>query len=120
LITTDQRAFPRPRQRPDIGAFEYQTTPLVVNTTQDASAVPPGKLDLRGAVNLANALSGPQAITFDPKVFATPQTITLTAGQIELKDPSGVQLITGPTAGVTISGGQSRGVQGNQGVTAAF
>jgi hypothetical protein len=118
-VTQDQRGFPRLRQRPDIGAFESQTTPLVVNTTLDTSAVPLGKLDLRGAVRLANVLSGPQAITFDPKVFATPQTITLTAGQLELTDPGGVQLITGPTAGVTISGGgQSRVFQVDQGVTA--
>ncbi len=47
---------------------------------------------------------GTETITFDPTVFATPQTITLTAGQLELSNTSGTETITGPAAGVTVSG----------------
>ena len=36
-----------------------------------------------------------QTITFDPTVFATAQTITLTAGQLELSNTSGTETITG-------------------------
>ena len=39
---------------------------------------PLGTLDLRGAVDLADVLPGAQTITFDPTVFASAQTITLT------------------------------------------
>lgn len=118
-LTKDQRGFAREKQRPDIGAFESQSRPLVVTTTTDASAVPLGKLDLRGAINLANVMSGPQEITFDATVFANAQTITLTAGQLDLKDTGGIQRITGPKAGVTISGGgHSRVFEVQMGVTA--
>ena len=103
-ITTDQRGFPLDSPI-DIGAFQVQAGPLVVNTTVDGLITPPGQLDLRQAVNLANVLGGSQTITFDPTVFATPQTITLTAGQLELSDTTGTETITGPAAGVTVNGG---------------
>ena len=77
----------------------------MVNTTSDGIESPAGDLSLRQAVNLANVLTGAQSISFDPTVFASPQTITLTAGQLELSDTSGTETITGPAAGVTISGG---------------
>ena len=85
--TSDQRGFPLDSP-PDIGAFQVQSGPLAwqVNTTADGSDVPSGKLDLRGAVNLANVLSGAHTITFAPSVFATAQTITLTSGQLELSN----------------------------------
>ena len=40
-------------------------------------------------------------------MFKTPQTITLdpTLGQLELTDTTGTETITGPKAGVTVSGG---------------
>ena len=44
-ITTDQRGFNRiAGGTVDIGAFESQPIPLVVNTTADGIDVPPGKL----------------------------------------------------------------------------
>ena len=65
-------------------------------------------------------LSRPYAITFDPNVFATAKTITLTLGLLELTDTTGTETITGPAAGVTVSArrGQRRvpGRPGCQGV----
>ena len=46
---------------------------------------------------------GATTITFDPTVFATPQTTTLTGGQLTLANPDTIT-ITGPAAGLTISG----------------
>ncbi len=118
-ITTDQRGFALDSPRPDIGAF--QSNPLVVNTTSDGTGSLPGDLDLRQAVNLANVTDGAATITFDPTVFAAPQTIALTGGQLELSDTSGLQTITGPAAGLTIdAGGKSRVFQVDSGVTAAL
>src|SRR5262249_30496487 len=105
---------------PDIGAFQTQPA-LVVNTTSDGTGSPAGDLSLRQAVNLANALTGAQSITFDATVFATPQTITLTSGQLELSNTSGTETISGSAAGVTVSGGgASRVFQVDSGVTATL
>ena len=38
-------------------------------------------------------------------MFSTPQTITLSGTQLELSDTTGTETITGPAAGVTVSGG---------------
>ena len=120
--SSDQRGFPLDSP-PDIGAFQVQSGPLAwqVNTTADGPGVPSGKLDLRGAVDLANLLPGAHTITFSPKVFATAQTITLTSGQLELSNSGGTQTITGPAAGVTVSGGGlNRVFQVDGGVTASL
>ena len=58
---------------------------LIVNTAIDGTSSPSGDLSLRQAINLANVLPGNQTITFDPTVFASAQTITLTQGQLELQ-----------------------------------
>ncbi len=121
-VTTDQRGYARiVSGTVDIGAFEAQSIPLVVNTTADGIDCPPGELDLRGAIDLANTMTGPETITFDPTVFATAQTITLTAGQLELSNTTGMETIMGPAAGVTVNGGdQSRVFQVDSGVTATL
>ena len=68
----------------DIGAFEQQAFPrLTVDTFEDTelrgcTRSGPADCSLRGAVTLANATQKPDVITFDPKVFALPRTITLT------------------------------------------
>ena len=63
----------------------------------------------------------PRRSNFAPALFDTPQTIILTQGQLELSDTTGTETITGPAAGVTISGGgQSRVFQVDQGVTASI
>ena len=108
---SDQRGFARPNNSPiDVGAF--QSSPLVVNTTADSSgADTPGLLTLRQAINLADADTTTTAlpITFDTQVFASSQTITLNSGTLTLGS-SGIVApitITGPSAGVTISGADS-------------
>ena len=93
-----------------------------MNTTSDSIAPGPGLLSLREAVGFADtAPSGNSNITFDKTVFKTPQTITLTGNQLELSNTTGTETITGPKAGVTISGGgASRVFQVDGGVTANF
>ena len=58
---------------------------------------------LRWAVRQANLRRGEDVITFDPAVFAAPRTITLTRGPLVLID-SAQTTITGPAAGLTVSG----------------
>ncbi len=117
-LTTDQRGFALDSPRPDIGAF--QSNPLVVNTTGDGSGSPPGILSLRQAVSLANIV-GAGTITFDPTAFAAHETISLTAGQLELSNLGGLETITGPAAGLTINAGGTSGVfHEDGGVTAAL
>ena len=54
-------------------------------------------------------------------MFATRQTITLTGTQLELSNTSGTETITGPAAGVTVSGGGlSRVFQVDANVTASI
>jgi parallel beta-helix repeat protein len=118
-ITTDQRGEPLDSP-PDIGAFQTQTG-LVVNTTVDGAGSPPGDLSLRQSVNLADVLGVAETITFDPTVFATAQTITLTSGELELSNTGGPMTIIGPAAGLTISGGElSRVFLVDSGVTATL
>ena len=118
-VTTDQRGLARPGTGPDIGAF--QTDPLVVNTTIDGTGSPSGGLSLRQAVNLADVLGAAETITFSSTVFATAMAITLDGSQLVLSDTGGTQTITGPAAGVAISGGgKSRVFEINSGVTASL
>ncbi len=63
---------------------------------------------LRAAVVQANLNVGADTIDFD-SFFSTAQTIMLTSGQLELSDPA-TTTITGPAAGVTVSGGGLSGV----------
>ncbi len=75
----------------------------VVNNPTDTVVV--GKTNLRQAIDAANVNGVANTITFDSTVFATSQTIVLGGTQLELSNSSGLQTITGPTAGVTVSGG---------------
>ncbi len=120
-VTTDQRGFPLDSPNPDIGAFQVQSSySLVVQTTGDSGA-PAGEFDLRGAIDMANILGSAETITFDPTVFAAPQTITLAGTQLELSDLTGTETITGPARGVTVSGGGlSRVFHIDNGVTASI
>jgi hypothetical protein len=96
-ITTDQRGFALDAPSPDIGAFQTSPAPLVVRAATDNGS-PPGELDLRAAVDLSGILAGPQTITFDPTVFATPQAITLTGGLLDIGNTTGTVTIDGPGA----------------------
>ena len=93
-----------------------------MNTTSDSIAPGAGLLSLREAIDFADTSpSGASDITFDNAVFATPQTITLTGIQLELSNTGGTETITGPAAGVTVSGGGlSRVFQVDAGVTASI
>ena len=92
---------------------------LVVNNPTDTPVA--GETDLRQAITLANSLTGANTITFDPTVFATPQTITLNGTQLSLTNTTGTETITGPAAGVTISGNHaSRVFLVNASVTASI
>ena len=64
-----------------------------------------GDGSLRSEIDLANSNMGvADTINFDPTVFGTPQTITLTSGQLELTDAA-TTTISGPGAGLlSISG----------------
>jgi hypothetical protein len=120
-VTTDQRGFSL-ASPPDIGAFQAQAGPLVVNTTADGDTSRPGTLTLREAVNLADVLDDGATIEFDPTVFAGPSTITLTLGQLDLSNPTGPIKIEGPGSGLLgIDGDQlSRIFQIEQGVQASI
>jgi hypothetical protein len=59
---------------------------------------------LRWAIDQANATTGANTIDFDPTVFGTPQTITLSGTELDLDNPTGAQRIEGPKVGVTVSG----------------
>jgi len=97
-------------------------THLIVNTTSDVLFTGTGLLSLREAIAFANLdSSGISTITFDTHVFATPQTITLNGSQLELSNTSEKETITGPKAGVTVSGGgNSRVLQVDANVTASI
>jgi CSLREA domain-containing protein len=88
------------RHRPRFDIVEDRTllSSFVVSNTGDSG---PGSL--RQAILDANAAQAASTISFDPTAFATPQTITLTSGQLELSDTTGTETITGPAAGVTVS-----------------
>ena len=80
-------------------------TSVVVNSIADTTNAPgTGIFSLRDAVALANSSSTPTTITFDPTVFASAKTITLNGTALELSNTAEPTTITGPAAGVTISG----------------
>ena len=92
----------------------------MVNTTADGSTPADSSTSLREAINLANAFPG-HADHLRPDRLRHAQTITLTAGQLELSNTSGTETITGPAAGVTVSGGGlSRVFQVDASVTASI
>jgi hypothetical protein len=94
------------RMRPTLLELEGRAllSTIVVNNPTDSPVA--GKTDLRQAIALANTNGGAETITFDKRVFNTPQTINLdpALGQLELSDQTGTETITGPRAGVTIKG----------------
>ncbi|HTK76939.1 MAG TPA: choice-of-anchor Q domain-containing protein, partial [Gemmataceae bacterium] len=70
---------------------------FVVTTTADSG---PGSL--REVLSWANALPGPDVVEFDPVLFGSPQTITLSSGQLSVTDST---TIRGPGANLlAISG----------------
>jgi hypothetical protein len=93
---------------------------VVVNSTSD-TATGSGIVTLRDAIATADSSTSPTTITFDPAVFAAPQTIVLDGTQLELSNTTESTTITGPAAGVTVSGNNaSRIFFVDRGVTAAM
>ena len=101
--STDQRGVPRAQDgdldgvvRTEIGAYERQLTVFTVTKTADTNdGVCDSDCSLREAVVRANADAGPDhGIAFDPSLFDSPQTITLTGGEM-VPDADGTILIKG-------------------------
>jgi hypothetical protein len=108
----------RRRTRLAIEALEQRWVPsfTVTNLLDDGSVG-----SLRWAVGQANTTGGDQTIDFNPIVFGTPQTITLSGTQLELTDTTGTETIVGPAVGVTVNGNnRSRVFQIDGGVSASI
>ena len=102
-LTTDQRGAPRPLAGSvDIGAVQLQPAKSLVVTNANDSG--PGSL--RAAAS--TVVDAPSTITFDPVVFATPQIIALTTGEISIQGPF---TISGPgAANLTVDAKGASGV----------
>jgi hypothetical protein len=114
------RRSPDRRLRPMVMALEGRAllSTIVVDNPTDTPLT--GQTDLRQAINQANADGGGDTIVFDAKVFAKPQQIVLN-NTLELTGTARATTITGPAAGVTVSGeGASRVFQVDPGVTASI
>ena len=111
----------RRRLRPTLLLLEERKllSAIVVDNPTDTPVT--GHIDLRQAIGMANTNGGIETITFDSTVFGTAQTIELASGQLELSDTTGTETITGPSGGLTVSGGGlSRVFQVDEGVTASI
>ena len=120
-VTTDQRGFARIYGGTvDIGAFEVNgvtvtnLTDVVNGTTTSVTALlaSPGAdgISLREAIQAVNNTTGVDFIDFFGGLFGTPQTITLTGGQLTFTDAA-TTTITGPGAALlSVSGNNASGV----------
>jgi hypothetical protein len=132
IPTTDERgalrgsAGPNAGSTVDIGAYEASSSYLVTSTADSTDVgtlrAAVGWANVSTNANPANSPAAPNTIVFNTAgVFATQQTITLTSGQLTLSHTSVAETITGPAAGVTVSGGgASRVFQVDGGVTASI
>ena len=85
-------------------AVETLESRVLLSTYMVTNNLDSGPGSLRTDIQMANTDPGPDTITFDPAVFAAPQIITLTAGELPITDTSGITTLTGPAGGVVISG----------------
>ncbi len=108
--------------RPTVTALEGRTllSTIVVNNPTDTPVT--DQIDLRQAIDQANSDGGGDTIQFDPTVFSTPRTITLTGGQLEQTGTTAATTIDGPGANLlSVSGNNfSRVFQIDPGVTASI
>ncbi|MGQ9871520.1 DUF4347 domain-containing protein [Leptodesmis sp.] len=85
-------------------AYQHVLDTFTVTNTNDSGAG-----SLRQAILNANALAGTDTITFDPNVFgSSPQTITLTSGQLIINDS--VDIFEPLSSTLTVSGNNSNRV----------
>ena len=123
-LSTDQRGTGYPRivdGKVDIGAFETGPTIFTIDLTTDkGTATSTNAGDLLYCITQANAEMNPSGgvIQFDPTVFATPQTITLTS-TLELYNPNAPEVIDGPGASLAALSGNNAVVVFNAGGYAA-
>ena len=115
--TVEPRKRRRWRMRPTVAVLEDRRLLSTFTVTNNASG---GAGSLPYEIGLANTAGGANTIVFG-SFFNTPQTITLGGTQLELSTANGSVTITGPAAGVTVSGGgASRVFQIDGGVTASI
>jgi hypothetical protein len=98
----------RARFRPSLEALECRWVPstFTVNSVGDTGSGSGLNGDLRYCLTQANSSGGANAIQFDPGVFATPQTITLTSALPVITDNN--LTITGPGSSLaTVSGNKA-------------
>ena len=88
-LTTDQRGFALDVARPDIGAFQSRTAAAGGRSGDRRRCARPACSTCAGPSTWPTSWAGDQTITFDPAVFSTPRTITLTAGRLELSNTAG-------------------------------
>jgi len=119
------RCHGRNRLKPELLLLEdrrlLSTFPVTSTADTLDSNNNPTSGTLRWAVEQADAATTPSTITFDPTVFATAQTITLSHGQLKLSNTNDSITIDSPASGLTVSGGSvSRVFQVDKGVTVSI
>ncbi len=107
----------RHRLRPTLTMLEdRQLLSFIVTNTADN-----GTGSLRYEIGLATSDTTDDTITFDPTVFNTAQTITLTSGQLNLAKATGTLTIQGPGANLlSVSGNNASRVFYLRGGSAAY
>ena len=103
--TVEPRKRRRWRMRPTVVVLEDRRLLSTFTVTNNASS---GAGSLPYEIGLANTAGGANTIVFG-SFFNTPQTITLGGTQLELSTANESVTITGPAAGVTVSGGGRAG-----------
>ena len=108
-VIADQRGFVRSTTAPSIGAFEPNSSTLIVTTTADedngvADPKAGAGTSLREAINLANSLTFPTTITFASNVTGK---ISLTQGQLNLTNPQKITLQGPGASNLALDGNQT-------------
>jgi len=98
--TVEPRKRRQWRMRPTVVVLEDRRLLSTFTVTNNASS---GAGSLPSEIGLANTAGGANTIVFG-SFFNTPQTITLGGTQLELSTANESVTITGPAAGVTVSG----------------